>query len=432
MESFACPTAKRPVSAVVVVPGSKSLANRALVCAALAGGGTQVDNVPSGDDTVAMLAGLRALGCEINESGASMVFRRGLSLDDDEAAFVHAGLAGTTSRFLTAVAAMRKGSVTIDGLEALRNRPMQDLHEALRALGADVKPLGEVGRLPVTVSRGERSKVHQQARISIDGSTSSQFTTALMLVAPYLSGGMKIRVHGKRVSDSYIMMTVSVMRTFGADVDVDSQPEELVVTIREKNYEPCRYIVEPDASSASYPLAIAAVVGGNATVEHLGSHSLQGDVKFATILGDMGCTVSITKDHLSVSRDTSHALRGIDIDLVDMSDLVPTVAAVALFAESPTRIRGVGFIRNKESDRLGDLANELRKCGAKIVVTDDGLEISPGPLVGATLNVHHDHRLAMAFAVVGCVVSGVIVNDPGVVSKSWPKFWDALQAMVNV
>ena len=432
MESFACPTAKGTVSAVVEVPGSKSLANRALVCAALAGGGTQVDNVPPGDDTVAMLAGLRVLGCDIKESGSHVVFHSGLALSDEDRAFLHAGLAGTTSRFLTAVAALRKGSVTIDGFEALRGRPMQDLHRALSALGAEVRPLGEAGHLPVEVSRGKSSQALGQADISIDGATSSQFTTALMLIGPYLSGGLRIRVYGKRVSDSYLMMTIAVMRAFGADVDVDSRPDELVVAIAEKNYTPCHYVVEPDASSASYPLAIAAVVGGTATVRHLGSASLQGDAKFAAVLSIMGCEVSIAPDHISVSRDLSHALQGIDIDLVDMSDLVPTVAAVALFAASTTRIRGVGFIRNKESDRLGDLANELRKCGAKIVVTDDGLEISPGPLVGATLNVHHDHRLAMAFAVVGSVISGVIVNDPGVVSKSWPKFWDALQALVNV
>lgn len=430
MNSYSCPTAKSPVSAVVVVPGSKSLANRALVCAALAGGGTQVENVPSGDDTVAMLAGLRALGCEIEVADSQVSFTRGFELSDEAGVVVHAGLAGTTSRFLTAVAALRKGPVTIDGFDALRARPMRDLHTALDALGVGLKYLGEEGHLPVVVSKvRERSET---ALISIDGETSSQFTTSLMLIAPYLSGGLHLRVTGQRVSDSYLMMTVAVMRSFGADIDVEAHSEELKFFIAEKSYTPCRYIVEPDASSASYPLAVAAVVGGTVTVSNLGSESLQGDVGFAKILAEMGCEVVIDHDHISVSRDASSTLQGIDIDLRDMSDLVPTVAAVALFASTASQIRGVGFIRQKESDRLGDLANELRKCGAKILVTDDGLEITPSPLVGATMDVHHDHRLAMAFAVVGSRVSGVVVTDPSVVTKSWPNFWRSLEEMVNV
>lgn len=430
MTSYACPTAASSVSVNVLVPGSKSLANRALICAALAGGGTQLENVPSGDDTVAMLAGLRVLGCEISDTGTTVSFIHGLDLSDEDDVVVHAGLAGTTSRFLTAVGALRKGSVTIDGFDALRTRPMQDLHEALRTLGVNVKHLGDVGHLPVVVSNG--GKQTRAASISIDGETSSQFTTALMLIAPYLSGGLQIRVTGQRVSDSYLMMTVAVMRSFGADVAVQMDSGELLIAIGEKKYRPCQYVVEPDASSASYPLAIAAVVGGTATVSHLGSESLQGDVGFANILFEMGCEVVIDHDHISVSRDASSTLQGIDVDLRDMSDLVPTVVAVALFATGVSRIRGVGFIRNKESDRLGDLASELRKCGANILVTDDGLEITPSPLVGATLDVHHDHRLAMAFAVVGSVVPGVVVNDPDVVTKSWPTFWRSLEEMVNV
>ena len=298
---------------------------------------------------------------------------------------------------------------------------MADLHDALEGLGAHVSPMGVPGCLPVEVSRsGIRG-----GDIEIPGGVSSQFTTALLLVAPYLRGGLRVVVAGDRVSNSYIEMTVAVMREFGASIDFVETDRGLRVDVAEGGYVPRFYLVEPDASSASYPLAIAAISGGAVTIEGLGSKSLQGDAAFAQVLDRMGCDVSIGLDSVTVRRELAAPLMGIDINMVDMSDVVPTLAVVALFAGEATRIRGVGFIRRKESDRLGDLAAELRKCGANIVEVDDGLIIEPVALRGANLETHDDHRLAMAFAVLAGRVSGTSIADPDVVSKSWPSFWTA-------
>lgn len=425
---LSCPVATGPLDCEVTVPGSKSIANRALVCAALAGGGTTVSGVPDGDDAQALVESLRRLGLTVSEDSEGVLrFVTALDLHATATVNLDARLAGTTSRFLTALCALRDGTTVIDGLEALRRRPMADLHGALRDLGAHVESMEMPGHLPVEVSR----MAIRGGDVEIDGSVSSQFTTALLLVAPYLHGGLRVTVTGSRVSDSYLLMTARVMAQFGAEISVGETQRGLEIVVGEGSYVPCRYPVEPDASSASYPLALAAVCGGAVTVSGLTSGSLQGDAGFADILGRMGCDVEWGPDAVTVRRRLAEPLRGIDIDLVDMSDLVPTVATVALFAGETSRIRGVGFIRNKESDRLGDLAAELEKCGAKIAVMDDGLVIDPAPLHGARLSTHHDHRLAMAFAVLGARVSGVEIEDPGVVSKSWPGWWDAREAMLS-
>jgi 3-phosphoshikimate 1-carboxyvinyltransferase len=422
-----CPVVTGPLACEVDVPGSKSLANRALVCAALAGKGSVVANVPNGDDSAAMIHGLVLLGSEIvEEEPGTFRFVTAVNLDSADDVTLDARLAGTTSRFLTALCALRSGTTVINGEAALRQRPMADLHDALTGLGAHVAPLESSGHLPVEVTR----LALRGGEVEIDGSVSSQFSTALLLIAPYLRGGLRLVVSGSRVSDSYLLMTVAVMRDFGAQVGVEETNRGLEILVGEVPYRDRHYVVEPDASSASYPLAMAAVCGGTVTVPHLSAESLQGDIAFASLLEQMGCHVEWGIDAVSVSRTLESTLRGIDVDMVDVSDLVPTVAVVALFAGETSRIRGVGFIRNKESDRLGDLARELEKCGAKVAVMEDGLIIDPAPLQGARLSTHHDHRLAMAFGVLGARVAGVEVEDPGVVSKSWPSYWETRSAML--
>lgn len=425
--SGAIPVFDVPVNATVEVPGSKSIANRALICAALAGDGTTVSNVPDGDDSVAMIRGLRALGVETDDlGGGSVRFSSSLDRSSSRYARIDAGLAGTTSRFLTALCALRSTPAVIDGKAALRGRPMADLHDALAALGAHVNPIEEPGHLPVEIAAGGV----RGGEIEIPGGVSSQFTTALLLVAPYLRGGLRVTVAGERVSDSYLEMTIKVMRDFGVDASVHDVPNGRCFVVPEGAYISRFYAIEPDASSASYPLAFAAVCGGAVTVPNLTADSLQGDAGFADVLERMGCVVEWGSTSVTVRRDLEHALRGIDIDMVDMSDLVPTLAVVALFAAEPSRIRGVGFIRAKESDRLGDLARELSKCGARVTEMSDGLLIEPAVLRGAHLGTHHDHRLAMSFAVLAGRVPGVSVEDPDVVSKSWPGFWAVREAMI--
>jgi len=404
-----------PLDVIVPVPGSKSIANRALVCAALAEGPSVLTNVPDGDDTMAMLGCLRELGLNAELEGDRVLLNGVGTAWAEGPHTLHAGLAGTTSRFLTALVALAGGPFTIDGYPPLRRRPFGPLHEALTQLGVAVTPGASFGNLPATIE-GPPST----GRATIGGAVSSQFVTALMLIGPYLPGGLRLRLTTELISRPYVELTAAVMGWFYfPEVEVGDD----LITVAPGSYRPCDMAIEPDASSASYPLAIAAVVGGAVQVDRLGTTALQGDARFADYLAEMGCEVERDEDMVRVRR--VGPLRGIDIDLSDASDLVPTLAVVAAVADTPSRIRGVGFIRDKESDRLGDLAAELRKAGVDITETDDGLDVRPSRqfLRPARLGTHHDHRLAMAFAVLGSITDGIEIEDPDVVSKSWPGFW---------
>lgn len=413
-----------PLDAVIEVPGSKSIANRALVCAALARGRSELTNVPGGDDTEAMLGCLRELGLDARRDPTGRVSVDGIGPDwSDEPRTLHAALAGTTSRFVTGLAALGYGPVTVDGHPPLRRRPFEPLHDALGQMGVSVTALDGPGRLPATIA-GPPSG----GEVSIRGDVSSQYISALMLIGPYVPAGLRLRLTTPLVSRPYVDLTASVMAWFGVGgvaATIDT------VVVPPGRYDPTDVIVEPDASSASYALALAATVGGSVAVPGLGTGALQGDARFADLLAAMGCTVERAADRVEVAARGPAGLSGIDVDMAHISDLVPTVAVVAAFARTPTRIRGVGFIRGKESDRLGDLSRELGAAGVDIAETDDGLDIRPSHdrLRPARLGTHHDHRLAMAFAVLGSAHAGIEVEDPDVVSKSWPGFWAVLDGL---
>jgi 3-phosphoshikimate 1-carboxyvinyltransferase len=416
-----------PVVADVRVPSSKSIVNRALICAALAEGSSEIWGVAPGDDTTAMIRCLQQLGCGIGvrvergERIADVIGTGGVLLPGPMT--LHAGLAGTTSRFVTALTALGSGEYTIDGDPPLRGRPMGPLHDSLAALGASVVPAERHGYLPVTIA----GPLRRADAVVMPGDVSSQYISAMMLIAPYVPGGLKLWLSSGLVSRPYLEMTRVVMAAFG-HTDVEIRDRHVIVGSGE--YLPTEFTVEPDASSASYPLAAAAMVGGAVSVKGLGSTSVQGDARFVELLEEMGCLVTQGPTDTVVMRRRDTPLRGIEVDMADISDLVPTVAVVATQAVTPTRITGVGFIRAKESDRLGDLAHELRATGALVTVESDGLLIEPTDLMhGARLGTHHDHRLAMAFGLLGLVVDGIEIADPGVVSKSWPGYWDALAAI---
>ncbi len=408
-----------PVDAVVSVPGSKSIANRALVCAALARGTSELTNVPDGDDTVAMLGCLRQLGLDAELDG-DRVSITGVGTDWAPGPHtLHAGLAGTTSRFVTALAALSDEVITIDGHPPLRRRPFGPLHEALVQLGVAVTPGESFGNLPAAIHGRPVTGVAE-----IRGDVSSQYISALMLIGPYLPGGLQLRITTELISRPYVELTATAMGWFGCgDVEIGDD----LITVASGEYQPVELSIEPDASSASYPLAVGAVVGGAVRIDGLGLGALQGDARFTELLEAMGCEVERDDEMVRVNR--SGPLTGIDVDMADVSDLVPTMAVVAAVASTPSRIRGVGFIREKESDRLGDLVAELRKAGVDLDETDDGLDIRPSLalLRPARLATHHDHRLAMAFAVLGSLVAGIEIEDPDVVSKSWPGFWSMLE-----
>ena len=406
----------------VQVPGSKSVAARALVCASLAMGESTVSNLPSGDDTSSMLRGLAILGAEIDVNGGTAMFTSPWDMEQIDPLVIDARLAGTTARFLTAVSALRAGEVVVTGEESLRKRPMHDLHQALADIGFEVSPLNGPGVLPVAVKRGEQ----KSDRVNIAATTSSQFTSALMLIAPRLPQGLSIVTEGDVVSQSYLDMTVGVQHSFGV---VPIERGEHVFRYATSDYVGAVYDVEPDASSASYPLAAVAIAGGRVVVAGLGRSSLQGDSKFVDVLARMGCAVEHIGEDVVLSRAPEMPLMGITVDMRDMSDLVPTLAVVAAFAQASTTITGVGFIRNKESDRIGDLAHELRVLGVAVDELADGLTIHPSVTHAGMVDTHHDHRLAMSLALIGLVTPGVVINDPMVVTKSWPEYWTMLGAL---
>ena len=418
-ESFAPVTA--PLHGVVRVPGSKSVSNRALVCAALAPGESRLTGVASGDDTSRMVAGLQQLGADIEVGGDTVQVRRAIERASRDAVVIDAGLAGTTSRFLSAVAALRVGASTITGDAGLLRRPMGELHRLLRDIGANITSERE-GFLPVTIAGAPERSSGPTAEITARGDVSSQFISALMMIAPLL-GGLRINVSGAVVSSGYLAMTADVMASFGVAVQLADE----VIVVPAGPYRADAFHVDADWSSASYPFAAVAIAGGEVTVPSLRSDSAQPEAGFVDVLARMGCTVSEDATGVMVSRDAQRPLIGVDVDMAEMSDLVPTLAAIAACATSPTRIRGVGFIRAKESDRLGDLASELGACGALVEVHDDGLAITPRALQSAVVNPHDDHRLAMSLALLGIRQAGIVVSDAPVVAKSWPTFWSTMR-----
>ena len=404
-----------PIGRTIEVPGSKSVANRALLLASLASGPSVIHGVPDGDDVVAMIEGLRSLGSTMSVVGGVVSVDSSLSLTDESPVRVDAALAGTTSRFLLAAAALRSGATTIVGGPRLSARPFGELIDALRSLGATVE--GGPG-LPLTVRRSAlRGGV-----VQMSGEVSSQFLSALLMIAPLLADNVRLEWTGRLVSRPYLEMTAAVMQSFGVACRISSDHVE----VQHGRYRGRDYEVEIDASSAAYPAAAAAIVGGMVRVRGAAKIRLQSDRAIFEILQKMGCRVLIDGDDIEVHRDSDLPLLPIDVDLRDASDLVPTVAALACVADGMTRIRGVGFVRAKESDRIGDLATEIRKFGIEVSEREDGLDVVGGAPVAARVVPHDDHRLAMALSLLGPVAPGTTVADPTVVKKSWPSFFQAM------
>ena len=394
----------------VEVPGSKSLTNRALICAALAGGASTLSGALIADDTEAMLDCLRLLGVGINRRGDVLTITPSRPFLD----LVHldARLSGTTARFVLPLMALDPGGRGIDGGPELRRRPMEETATALRALGAEV--LGD--SLPLRVEGRVRG-----GRVSIAGDASSQFLSGLLLSGPAMPEGLEVELTTPLVSKPYVDMTVSVMRAFGAEVDG--------LRVAPTAYRPTDYTVEPDASAASYFFAAAAATGGTVTVRGLGSNSIQGDMQFVGVLEQMGCIVEQSVNSTTVAGPGPGRLRGVEVDMRHFSDTAQTLAAVAPLATSPTRITGIGFIRRKETDRLAALVTELTRCGIPAEEEEDGLIIHPGNPVPAVVQTYRDHRMAMSFAVLGLVAPGIAIADPQCVDKTFPDFFDRLDAL---
>jgi 3-phosphoshikimate 1-carboxyvinyltransferase len=433
-----------PLDAAVRPPGSKSITNRALICAALASGSSVLRGTLDSEDTRVMLDSLTRLGLAIEiEESAPAPFAAGVARQIANSdltvritgcggrfpvreADLYCANSGTTIRFLTAALAAGNGVYRLDGVQRMRERPIEDLLAALRQLGCDAESEVGTGCPPVIV----RAKGLRGGAAGIRGNISSQFLSGLLMAAPYAQSDVELVVAGELVSQPYVRMTLGVMREFGVDL-----PEASVTNIRiaaPQVYRGTQFAIEPDASAASYFWGAAAIAGGSVRVAGLTRKALQGDVRFVECLAQMGCQVAFEENGITVS---GHAVRGIDVDMNDISDTVQTLSAVALFVAGPTRIRNVGHIRHKETDRIGDLARELRKFGARIEEHVDGLTIippsDPAKLQGAVIETYRDHRMAMSLALVGLRVPGVVINDPGCTAKTYPRFFDDLGRLMN-
>ena len=412
-------------NASVSVPGSKSITNRAFVLAALASGpdvSCTLTGVLRSEDTEVMVHGLRQLGYEVNVdwSACAARVRNGASVRVPAAsADIHVANSGTTIRFLTALVALGRGRYRLDGIPRMRERPIRDLLDALNQMGADARSENDDGCPPVIVQGTDV----RRRDVTVRASVSSQYLSALLMIAPFRDDGLSIQLDGPRVSEPYIDMTVRMLRHWGATIEATPDGFEVSPGMRSL----ADYAIEPDASAASYFWAIPAVLGeGAVRVRGLTRESMQGDVAFVDLLAKMGCRVEESADGITVH---GGPLKGIDVDMNAISDTVMTLAAVALFADGPTTIRNVAHIRHKETDRIAAVATELRKLGAGVDEFDDGLRITPRPLTGCDVDTYNDHRMAMSLALVGLRVPGVVVNDPGCVAKTYPGFWKDLDAL---
>ncbi len=411
---------QEPPAARIRVPGSKSLTNRALIIAALADGPSMLTRALDCDDTRVMVDSLQKLGLAVKHKQDKTTIRiegcKGV-IPKKEAELSIAN-SGTSLRFLTAMVASGRGTFRLDGSPRMRQRPVQDLLMALNGLGSDARSDLGTGCPPVTV----KADMLDGGVCLIKGDVSSQFLSGLLMVLPYAKAATTVEVDGNLVSKPYVEMTLSVMEAFGVRIANHN--------FRRFNIEPSRYVgrtyeIEPDASAASYFLAAAAICGGSVTIEGLGRNSVQGDVGFIDILEFMGCSVDRGKDSLTVTGGGD--LRGVDVDMNAISDTVMTLAVVALFASGMTRIRNVGHIRHKETDRIAAVATELRKLGASVDELPDGLVIfPPSQITPAAIATYDDHRMAMAFSLVGLKAEGITILDPGCVAKTYPKFWQDL------
>lgn len=411
---------KTGIEAEVSIPGSKSITNRALVIGALARGETRLTNWLACEDTTVMIDCLSRLGFTVTPRQDGLVITGAAGRIPREKAELQAANSGTTMRFLTALVALGRGEYALDGSPRMRQRPIEDLLEALRALGADGGSDQDNGCPPITIrTRGLRG-----GACELSGEISSQFLSALLMAAPYAGKAVTIKIRGELVSRPYVDMTCRMMAGFGVIV---AEEEQSVFTIPPRQtYRARDYAVEGDASSASYFLAAAAATGGRVKVLNVGEKSIQGDAGFARLLERMGARVRYGPDWTEVSGPLK---RGIKIDLNGMPDMVPTLAAAALFAPGRTVIANVANLRYKESDRLAAMAAELNKIGARVEELPDGLVIEGGRLHGAEIETYNDHRIAMAFALAGLRIPGIRIKNPGCVAKTFPNFFDAFLAL---
>lgn len=402
-------------------PGSKSLTNRALICAALGTGHSEIRQASLSEDSRLLLGALARHGhrVRLNEADRTLHVHPRPARELQTRASFHLGNAGTSLRFLVSYLCTHRGKFLVDGSPRMRERPIGPLLDALNRLGGNVRSTFQTGCPPVAIdASGLRG-----GSVDIPGDVSSQFISSILLAAPASAQGVRLALEGAGVSRPYVRMTLDVMRAFGMAVEQTDNGYR----VDPGSYRAAGYVVEPDASGATYFMGLAAVLGGRVRIEGLARDSAQGDVRFADILESMGCPIRWSPEGLEVR---GGGLRGIDIEMSDVPDAVPTLAVLALFASGETHIRGISHLRHKETDRIAVLEEALTALGAKVEADEDSLHITPPAAVRpARIKPYGDHRMVMSFAVAAARVPEIVLEDPDCVAKSFPGFFETLGSL---
>ena len=415
------------VSGEINVPGSKSLSNRALLLAALAEGETELTNLLDSEDIEHMLNALTKLGVSyrLSEDKTQCVVQgNGGAFNVAEPLELFLGNAGTAMRPLCAALAASNVDTVLTGEPRMEERPIGDLVDALREADAEVTYLKNEGFPPLQI----KGKTLNGGEMSVDGSVSSQFLTALLMAAPLFSGDVTIRIKGELVSKPYIDITLDTMAKFGVTVENDNY-QTFTISGDAKYIAPGKFMVEGDASSASYFLAAGAIKGGTVRVTGIGQNSIQGDIRFADVLEAMGATVVWNDEYVEI---TGAPLKGVNMDMNHIPDAAMTIATTALFAEGPTTMTNIYNWRVKETDRLAAMATELQKLGAKVEEGHDYIKVWPtDSLKHAEIDTYNDHRIAMCFSLVALSDTPVTINDPGCTRKTFPDYFTRFKTLYS-
>jgi 3-phosphoshikimate 1-carboxyvinyltransferase len=428
----------KSLDGTVTLPGSKSLSNRCLLLAALSEGTTRVDNLLESDDIRYMLEALDKLGVPVERVDETSVIVTGqggpINAPSDEICELFLGNAGTAMRPLAAALCMGKGNFVLDGVPRMRERPIADLVDGLQQLGADVTCVQETGCPPVTI----KANGLKGGKADISGKMSSQFLSSLLMAAPVVDGDVTITIKDELISAPYVALTIGLMKKFGVNVEIEGDMDKtpsFTIKASEKYKSPGEILVEGDASSASYFIAGAAITGGTVTVRGCGSESVQGDVAFANVMEEMGATITWAPESITVTRDPSVKLKGVDVDCGKIPDAAMTLAVAALFADGPTTIRNVYSWRLKETERMKAIVAECTKLGATVEEFRDYCIVHPPKDNKLNDNVlietYDDHRMAMTFSLAACGGVNVIINDPGCTAKTFPTYFEMLERIAT-
>lgn len=423
MKQYRVRRLQKTISCQVEIPGSKSITNRALLLASMADGESTLRHVLFSDDSRAFLDCLEKLGYElsINEKEQVVKIKGGVP---NKSADINVRSAGTTARFLTALLSAAGGEYDIKSSEQMAKRPMKPLCEALEKLGVEFTYHGREYFLPFFL----KSSGCKGGEVELFAEQSSQFLSALLMTGSLYEEGLTVHHVGKEIAKPYIDMTIKMIEQFGGAVTKEGQ------TYRVSHagpYLPLDYLIEPDVSGAGYFFAMAVLTGGSILVKDVHLKSLQGDIRFLDVLERLGAKIEDTDAGVKLQGPANGCYNGIDIDLNDCSDQTMTLAALAVFAKTPTIIRNIGHIRLQESDRIHAIVTELKKMGITCEEADDSITIYPGTPQPAEIDTYNDHRMAMAFSLIGLKAEGIVINDPDCTAKTFENYFELLDDVIN-